>query len=158
MMAPGFTPPRLLRHADVQAALANSGWRRKLVLGEADSLLAAWDTSLVTDGDYHLRLRVTLQDGSILESIVTGLRIRNQLPTETPALTATPELDPLPLSSPLPPTPQPAPTSTHIPTPTPLPPNPAAVTQPEITSSLTRGLIIAFLAFLIIGLFLRLRR
>ena len=29
-----------MRHADVQAALANSGWRRKRVLGDADSLLA----------------------------------------------------------------------------------------------------------------------
>ena len=48
-MAPGFTPPRLLRHADVQAALANSGWRRKLVLGEADSLLAAYDRAYLTD-------------------------------------------------------------------------------------------------------------
>ncbi len=40
MTPTGFTPPRLLRHADVQAALANSGWRRKMVLGNADGLLA----------------------------------------------------------------------------------------------------------------------
>ncbi len=131
-----------------------------------EGLLAAWDTSLVTDGDYNLRLRVTLQDGSILESLVTGLRIRNQTPTETTTLaptstftlTSTPESGSLSLVTPLPPTPQPAPTSTHLPTPTPLPPNPASLTQPEITSSLTYGLVIAFLAFLIIGLFLRLRR
>lgn len=51
MMAPGFTPPRLLRHADVQAALANSGWRRKLVLGEADSLLAATEDLVVECND-----------------------------------------------------------------------------------------------------------
>ncbi len=41
MMPTGFTPPRLLRHADVQAALANSSWRRRMVLGKADSLLAS---------------------------------------------------------------------------------------------------------------------
>lgn len=125
----------------------------------SDGLLAQWDTNLITDGDYDLRLRVTLQDGSILDSVVTGLRIRNLTPTETATLppTITPEFFET-VAPTSPPTLTPAPTATRRPTPTPLPPNPAAVTQPEITSSLTRGLIIAFLAFLIIGIFLRLRR
>ena len=125
----------------------------------SDGLLAQWDTNLITDGDYDLRLRVTLQDGSILDSVVTGLRIRNLTPTETATLvpTITPEFyeTAAPTS---PPTFTPAPTATRRPTPTPLPPNPAAVTQSEITSSLTNGLIIAFLAFIIIGLFLRFQR
>lgn len=125
----------------------------------SDSLLAQWDTNLITDGDYDLRLRVTLQDGSVLDAVVTGLRIRNLTPTETATIppTITPEFyeTAAPTS---PPTFTPAPTATRRPTPTSLPPNPAAVTQPEIESSLTRGLIIAFLAFLIIGIFLRLRR
>jgi hypothetical protein len=129
-----------------------------------DGLLAAWDTTLVTDGDYNLRLRVTLQDGSILEALLTGLRIRNQLPTETPAPTSTPELTatsefvPLPIASPLPPTPQPAPTSTRLPTPTPLPPNPASVIPADIYFFLARGILITLLTFLIVGIFLRLRR
>ena len=125
----------------------------------SDGLLAQWDTNLITDGDYDLRLRVTLQDGSVLDSVVAGLRIRNLTPTETATVppTITPEFyeTAAPTS---PPTFTPAPTATRRPTPAPLPPNPAAVTQPEITSSLTRGLVVAFLAFLIIGLFLRLRR
>ena len=122
-------------------------------------LLATWDTNLVTDGNYDLRLRVTLQDGTPLETIVTGLRIRNQTPTETPipAATLTPEFV-LPPAATLLPTLPPVPTATRRPSPTPLPPNPAAVTQPEITSSLLHGLVAAFLAFIIIGLFLRLRR
>jgi len=82
-----------------------------------DGLLAAWDTNSVTDGDYNLRLRVALQDGSILESLVTGLRVRNQLPTETPAPTSAPEptatTEFVPPPTPLPPTPQPAPQSDH---------------------------------------------
>lgn len=125
----------------------------------SDSLLTQWDTNLITDGDYDLRLRVTLQDGSVLDAVVTGLRIRNLTPTETATIppTITPEFYETagPTS---PPTFTPAPTATRRPTPTPLPPNPAAVTQPEITSSLTNGLMIAFLTFLIIGIFLRLRR
>ncbi len=131
-----------------------------------EGLLAAWDTNLVTDGDYDLRLRVTLQDGSILETLVTGLRVRNQTsigtitpaPTSISAPTSTPEFDPTPAPSPLPPTPMPAPTATHYPTPTPLPPNPAAVTPTEIYSFLGRGILLALLSFVVVGIFLRLRR
>ncbi|MEW5939982.1 MAG: hypothetical protein AB1750_09995 [Chloroflexota bacterium] len=125
----------------------------------SDGLLASWDTNLVTDGDYDLRLRVTLADGTILEALVTNLRIRNLVPTETATLP--PTLTPVPfdtLEPTYPPTFTPVPTVTRRPSPTPLPPNPAAVTQPEIASSLARGLIAAFIAFLVIGLFLRLRR
>lgn len=50
-----FTPPRLLRHADVQAALANSVWRRRMVLGEADSLLAATE-DLIIECNHGVRL------------------------------------------------------------------------------------------------------
>ena len=125
-----------------------------------EGLLAAWDTNLVTDGDYTLRLRVTLQDGTILETLVTGLRVRNRTPTETATLapTFTPGPADTPVPSPLPPTPMPAPTATHYPTPTPLPPNPAAVTPTEIYSFLGRGVLVALFSFLLVGLFLRLRR
>jgi hypothetical protein len=125
----------------------------------SDGLLAAWDTNLITDGDYDLRLRVTLQDGTSLETLVTDLHIRNLVPTETvtPTPTVTPEFDETPVPT-VAPTYTPVPTSTRRPSPTPLPPNPAAVTQPEIASSLTRGLLVAFLVFVVIGLFLRLRR
>lgn len=127
-----------------------------------DGLLAAWDTTLVTDGDYNLRLRVTLQDGSILESLVTGLRIRNQLPTETFAPTPAPEPTAttgfIPPAMPLPPTPQPAPTSTRLLTPTPFPPNPATVSEAQIYAFLRRGILTALLVFLVIALLLRIRR
>ena len=125
-----------------------------------EGLLAAWDTNLVTDGDYDLRLRVTLQDGTILETLVTGLRVRNRTPTETATLapTFTPGPADTPVPSPLPPTPMPAPTATHYPAPTPLPPNPAAVTPTEIYSFLGRGVLVALLTFLVVALFLRLRR
>src|SRR5688572_18757783 len=61
-----------------------------------DSPLAVWDTTSVTDGDYNLRLRVTLQDGSVQDVVVTGLRIRNDSPEPTP----TPFEDSQPISSP----------------------------------------------------------
>jgi hypothetical protein len=51
MTTHGFRPPPYLRHADVQAALANSAWRRKRVLGEADSLLAATEDLVIECSD-----------------------------------------------------------------------------------------------------------
>ena len=51
MMGSGFTPPRLLRHADVQAALANSGLRRRRVLTDADSLLSTTEEWTVECSD-----------------------------------------------------------------------------------------------------------
>jgi len=51
MTGAGFRPPRLLRHANVQAGLANSSWRRKHVLREADSLLAVTDNLIVECND-----------------------------------------------------------------------------------------------------------
>jgi hypothetical protein len=132
-----------------------------------DGLLAAWDTNLVTDGDYTLRLRVNLQDGTILETLVTGLRVRNQTPTETatPAPTFTPApADPSTGQTDAPPTPMLAtpvtsvPTSTPRSTPTPFPPNPASVTSAEIYSFLGHGVLLALLSFAVVALFFRLRR
>jgi hypothetical protein len=71
--------------------------------------LGLWDTTGITDGDYSLRLRVWLQDGTALVTQVEGLRVRNRIPieTSTPAPTATPGAT----SSPTPrPAPEPAPT------------------------------------------------
>jgi len=133
----------------------------------SDGLLAAWDTAFVTDGDYDLRLRVTLQDGTFLETLVTGLRVRNLTATETttPAPTFMPgPADPSTGWVDSPPTPMLAtpitfaPTSTPRPTPTPFPPNPASVTSAEIYSFLGRGILLALLTFIAIAIFLRLRR
>jgi hypothetical protein len=75
--------------------------------------LGLWDTTGIADGEYSLRLRVWLQDGTALVAQVDGLRVRNQTPieTSTPAPTATAG----PTSSP---TPRPA----AEPAPTPAPP------------------------------------
>lgn len=49
-------------------------------------LLATWDTTLITDGDYQLRLRVFGNDNSISDFMVTSITIRNY----TPVVTITP--------------------------------------------------------------------
>jgi hypothetical protein len=126
-----------------------------------DSVLAAWDTSFVSDGDYKLRLRVTLQDGSFQDAIVTDLHVRNYTPdTPTPvmqvAITDTPTALPF-----LPPTVvviTEVPTQTPRSTPTLLSPNPVSLTPNEIYGSVRRGAFIIIVLFIVFGLLTRLRR
>ena len=121
-------------------------------------LLAEWDTSSITDADYVLRLRVFRQDGSSVETRVTGLRVRNTLPVETStptaAATATVTLLPLESATPVPPTVTPTPFFT----PTALPPNPAALTTSDIYSAMRQGALYAAALVLLFGLLMRLRR
>lgn len=120
-----------------------------------EGLLAVWDTTSITDGEYNLRLRVSLQDGTQLEAVVTGLSVRNYTP-DTP----TPSSTPAPTESLAPATLTPIPTGTSRPpsTPTPFAPNPAALDTPAIYASLGRGALTILLLFLVFGIFLRLRR
>jgi hypothetical protein len=68
--------------------------------------LALWDTTTLTDGTYDLRLQVHLRDGTVLEAVSAGLRIRNRTPIETPTLA------PVPLGPSPQPTPSPVPAAT----------------------------------------------
>jgi hypothetical protein len=93
-----------------------------------DGQLEVWDSTLVPDGSYTLRLRVVRLDGNYSEYSVIQVVVANAQPTETP----TPAESPTPTVSPtpLPPTPtiiieQPAlPTSAATPLPTPVTPLP----------------------------------
>jgi len=103
-----------------------------------DGRLEAWDTSLVPDGTYSLRLRVVRTDGNYDEYYVRQLSVVNAQPTETPTATPTP----LATRTPLPPTPtviiEQPPTSTPRPTSTPGPavgtPEPQAGSELNITA------------------------
>jgi hypothetical protein len=121
---------------------------------KVDAPLMVWDTTSVTDGEYNLRLRVFLQDGSFQDATVNDLKLRNDLPepTETPQ-----EFLQAPTQSSIPV--KPTSTSTVIfPRPTPLPPNPAGLTTSLIFSNLTRGSLIAFVIFVAFSILLRLRK
>jgi hypothetical protein len=79
--------------------------------------LALWDTLEVNDGEYDLRLRVWLRDGTALSAEVTGLDVRNgrvapaagAAATTVPAsaLTVAPTITLLPAATPTPPPPRP---------------------------------------------------
>lgn len=135
-----------------------------------DGVLETWDTNLVPDGAYSLRLRVVRKDGNYDERYVRGLSVVNAQPTETP----TPEVTPTPTitPTPIPPTPtiiieQPVVhTPTPQPTPTPGPllggeetPSPAfSVSPKELGGSFCYGSAIALALFVVIGVLALLRK
>ena len=115
----------------------------------ADGLLAVWDTTTLTDGDYLLRLQYTTQDGQTFVLRIK-LRVRNYTPIETPTPSPTPvrtagEVGPTPTATPTPsPTPVP---------PTPLPPNPAALDPAALPRLWLGGALGAALALLLLALY-----
>jgi hypothetical protein len=118
--------------------------------------LVQWDTTTLSDGQYTLRLVVTLEDSSQLVATVENLRVRNYTPieTDTPAPTETP----VPGNTPIP-TQTPTPTVTPIPpTSTALPPNPAQLTSQDITLSLGKGALGATAVLAVIGLYAAVRK
>jgi len=95
--------------------------------------LGLWDTTIIPDGVYSLRLRIVRIDGNYDEYYVRGIQVSNSAPTETP----TPQETPTP-SAPTN-TPQPTPTVViGVPTiasPTPKPTNtPLPTASPTATS------------------------
>jgi len=112
--------------------------------------LATWDTTTITDGNYNLRLRVYLKDGTHLDAIIPDLRVRNYTPVETPTPAPTAVLPTLTPTDTLTPTP--------FPTPTPLPVNPAVLTRADISTSLVYGGLGAVILIIILGIYFWLRR
>ena len=132
-----------------------------------DDILAVWDTFKLTDGNYVLRLQVTLEDGSQQSAFVGGLRVRNYSIIET----NTPTVIPIATSIHVPkstqaPTTLPGNANTDQPptitfvsnTPTPLPPNPVHLSTTHITDSLVQGAAGTFVAFLLLGLYTSIRK
>ena len=125
----------------------------------ADSTLAVWDTTSINDGDYVLRLRVTLEDGTFQEVMVPVV-VMNDIPLSTPTAippTSTPEIA-VQIPTPFLLAASPTPTDLPRPTPTMLPPNPASLGQNEIYGSLGRGALVMIGLFALAGLIFRLRR
>jgi hypothetical protein len=116
----------------------------------SNNTLVTWDTTVITDGNYVLRLQVTLTDGNMREFLVPELRVRNYTPIETPT--------PLPIAPEPTPFPTAASTLTPFPTPTRLAPNPATLAPMDISASIIYGGLAAILTFIIIGVYLWLRR
>src|SRR5215208_1299466 len=123
-----------------------------------DSTLATWDTTSITDGDYVLRLRVNLGDGTAQE-VTVPIKIGNDaLPTPTVQPTATPQPDVVLIPTPFLLAASPTPTEVPRPTPTALPTNPVALGQNQIYASLGRGALVILGLFALAGIIMRVRR
>jgi hypothetical protein len=120
----------------------------------ADDVIAKWDTTIITDGEYTLRL-IVITEQDQYASYVTGLRVRNYTPIETSTPTPISALEPADTLSLIG---TPTETSTQVPlTPTPLPPNPAQLTTDDVTMSLGTGAVLAIGALILFGIYLFLR-
>ena len=124
----------------------------------ADATLAVWDTTLITDGDYILRLRVNFEDGTFQEATVPIKVGNDMLPTSTPEPTATPDQETAIIPTPFLLAASPTPTDLPRPTPTALPPNPISLRQNQIYASLGRGALAILGLFALAGLIIRVRR
>lgn len=124
----------------------------------AESTLAVWDTTSITDGDYVLRLRVNFEDGTVQE-VTVPIKIGNDvLPTPTPEPTATPEPETALIPTAFLLAASPTPTDLPRPTPTALPTNPVSLGENQIYASLGRGAIVILGLFALAGLIIRVRR
>jgi hypothetical protein len=162
MDSPNFSSAELAFTFDANASDPAASWFPIQTFSQpaADSVLAAWDTTAVTDGDYTLRLRVFLADSSFQDALVTGLKIRNTEPL--PTATAPPTLADFNFQ-PLNETPGALvqPTSTPVsafPTPTPLPPNPASLSASSILTIFWQSALGVLILFTFFSLILRLRK
>lgn len=159
MAAPNFASAELTFKYTASTAAENWFTIQTFSQPTADSALAVWDTTSVTDGDYDLRLRITLVDGTFQDVVVSGVKIRNDSPESTvvvPTETALPQFG---VSTALPVLGQA--TSTPIftyPSSTPLPMNPASVTTSSIYATFGRGALVVLALFIFFSLILRLRK
>ena len=53
-------------------------------------ILGIWNTTVIQDSIYQLRLRVTLRDGTNLITVANSIRIQNRVPTPIPTATTMP--------------------------------------------------------------------
>jgi hypothetical protein len=112
-------------------------------------VLAVWDTTTITDGDYRLRVLVTLENGEQLEKIIEGLRVRNYTPFEVQEEPETAVVEAADQAVTV--------TPTFVVTATPLPVNPASVTTQRLLNGLVMGALTTGGLFFVLGLYLFLR-
>jgi len=152
----GHTSVEGFLHAELSFAYTQDLTNTWFLIHESEKTVSAgeltqWDTSTITDGEYNMRLVVTLENGSQLTAQITNLRVRNYTPIETqtpestvthaPGDTLVPTITPTYTDTPLPPTA------------TPLPPNPAQITPQDLLVTIGKGILVAFGFFALMGIY-----
>lgn len=162
MDAPDFSSAELAFTFAPSASDPAAGWFiiRTFSQPATNPVIAEWDTTAVTDGDYTLRLRVYLKDGSYQDVLVDDLKILNNEPTPTPVPPPTladfafQPLDQQPdFEIEFTPTP-----SIALSTITPLPVNSASLSPTSITAVFWKGALAVIVLYAFFSLLLRLRK
>jgi len=114
-----------------------------------DGVLAIWDTSSISDGNYKLKLSVLRKSGEIQEVVVDHLQVRNYTPAQVVAPTQAVEVEVLQ-------------TATEIPgkpviTVTAYPNNRAAVAVTSVADEIKNGLIVGIFCILAFGIYTSIR-
>lgn len=140
--------------SEISFAYSGSSTGTWFLIAKSDQIvqngnLGEWDTSLISDGNYDLRLRTFLNDGTYYDNEITGLRIRNYTSVETPLptistnlgsrITDTPKHNAVPTTSR---------SVTH---------NPLELTNHRLLFVLGIGILIPITLFLFLSLYLKLR-
>lgn len=121
----------------------------------ANGTIFNWDTTVIPDGNYRLRLRVFTTSGSYTDYAVESVRVRNYsiIETSTPVTDSTPA-DPVVTQT----ITMPAPVPTTVPaTATVFPANPAIVTREDLVRNVKSGALYAMLTLLAVAIFLTAR-
>ena len=109
--------------------------------------LAVWDTTTIADGEYNLRVKVYLENGRSVETIVENLRVRNYSPIETstpqPVLSEPVQDTPVVIETEQPP---------NL-TPTILPTNPVELTSNDIQRYMVSGAVLGVGMLVLVGLY-----
>jgi hypothetical protein len=112
--------------------------------------LGIWDTNLLSDGQYTLRLIIEIENIPSIDKITTGIRVRNytSFSTNTPTPFPTGPNTQTPTPTTIPNTP------TTIP-PTDFPPNPAELTYDSLEQTLIYTVGVVFLLFIFLLVYRR---
>lgn len=158
----GSVPDVSFDYAEVSYVFSDSKAPNWFVISKLDEpvmdeRLALWDTTLITDGLYRLKVTVYRNDGTVDDLIVENIRVANYTRVEeaTPAISsAGTESLPLVTDAPL----EPTATAVQTPLPTDLPANPASISPQEFRLSLGSGAVLGILCIGMIAVYVYYRR
>jgi hypothetical protein len=123
----------------------------EIVQSTSNSVLAVWDTTTISDGEYSIRLRLKGADGTVRDQVIR-VQVRNYTspPTPTPSPEPTAEAV-LHVETPVVVAATPTLPRPPIETPTSFPPNPAGLTNTDLLTGLARGGSAILAVFLLWG-------
>jgi hypothetical protein len=119
--------------------------------GVESGLIAAWDTTLISDGDYKIRLVVFTDDDQTNEFVISTVSVRNYTPTTTYSPTAT-EISSLATDI------TPDATNTPVLIPTDLPENPLVLSPGKLAMSVFYGMLVILILVVVFNLNTRIHR